>query len=181
MGLVLCLGLCVPAGSVEAQTRPSAGAPNSIVVGSTPAVSSGAYVGAENCRSCHKPEFREFNKTVHSQLKPAQEGQVMGCEACHGPGKAHADAEQAAHGDDAATAAANKLIFGFRGTGRENWERCRRATAAITSRVSLPDLRTQNTAWVAMGVMPHTWWKRRATRTTIRWTVRRRYFSQCRN
>ncbi len=124
MGLVLCLGLCVPAGSVEAQTRPSAGAPNSIVVGSTPAVSSGEYVGAENCRSCHKPEFREFNKTVHSQLKPAQEGQVMGCEACHGPGKAHADAEQAAHGDDAATAAANKLIFGFRGTGRENWERC---------------------------------------------------------
>jgi predicted CXXCH cytochrome family protein len=43
---------------------------------------------------------------------------------CHGPGKAHADAEKAAHGDDAATAAANKLIFAFKGNPKENWERC---------------------------------------------------------
>ena len=108
----------------SAQTRPAAGEADSIAVGATPAISSPGYVGSENCRSCHKPEFQEFNKTVHSHLKPLKEGQVVGCEACHGPGKAHADAEQAAHGEDAATAAANKLIFAFKGNAAQDSERC---------------------------------------------------------
>jgi predicted CXXCH cytochrome family protein len=43
---------------------------------------------------------------------------------CHGPGKAHADAEEAAHGDDAKTAAATKLIFAFHGNPKQNSERC---------------------------------------------------------
>ena len=48
----------------------------------------------------------------------------MDCESCHGPGKPHADAEEAAKGEEAATAAANKLIFAFRGTAQENAARC---------------------------------------------------------
>ena len=48
----------------------------------------------------------------------------MDCETCHGPGKPHADAEQAAHGDDAKTAAAGKLIFAFRAGPKQNSERC---------------------------------------------------------
>jgi predicted CXXCH cytochrome family protein len=108
---------------MHAQTRPAASEPTSVVASNTPAIASGAYVGEEACRSCHKAEFREFHKTVHARI-PAKEGHVAGCEVCHGPGKAHSDAEEAAHGDDAATAAANKLVFSFRGSPRENWERC---------------------------------------------------------
>lgn len=115
---------------VQGQTRPAASDATSVAVAATPAVSSGGYVGSENCRSCHKPEFREFGKTVHSALKPAKEGQVTGCEVCHGPGKAHADAEEAAHGDDAATAAANKLVFSFKGSAKANSERCEQCHAS---------------------------------------------------
>jgi predicted CXXCH cytochrome family protein len=48
----------------------------------------------------------------------------MTCETCHGPGKAHSDAEEAAHGNAAKEAAANKLIFSFHGSPKENAERC---------------------------------------------------------
>ena len=49
---------------------------------------------------------------------------VTGCEACHGPGKAHADAEQVAAGDFDKEMAASKLIFKFDGNPKENSERC---------------------------------------------------------
>ena len=107
-----------------AQTLPSASQPPSVAVRAMPLASSAGYVGAENCRSCHKAEFAEFQKTPHAHIKPAKEGEVTACETCHGPGKAHTDAEQAAHGDDAATAAGNKLIFSFKGNPKENWDRC---------------------------------------------------------
>ncbi len=49
---------------------------------------------------------------------------VSGCEACHGPGKAHADAMAEAAGDSAKIAAAKKLIFSFNANPKENSERC---------------------------------------------------------
>jgi predicted CXXCH cytochrome family protein len=49
---------------------------------------------------------------------------VTGCETCHGPGKAHADAEQNAAGDAAKEAAGSKLIFSFHANPKENSERC---------------------------------------------------------
>jgi predicted CXXCH cytochrome family protein len=54
---------------------------------------------------------------------PASTG-VSGCEACHGPGKAHAEAEQEAAGDHAKQAAATKLIFSFQANPKENSQRC---------------------------------------------------------
>jgi predicted CXXCH cytochrome family protein len=54
---------------------------------------------------------------------PAPTG-VSGCEACHGPGKAHAGAEQEAAGDPAKQAAATKLIFSFQANPKENSQRC---------------------------------------------------------
>jgi predicted CXXCH cytochrome family protein len=48
----------------------------------------------------------------------------MDCESCHGPGKAHADGVEAARGDDAKIAEANRLIFSFNGTPAENSARC---------------------------------------------------------
>ena len=56
---------------------------------------------------------------------------VTGCETCHGPGKAHADAEDDAAGDHSKEMAATKLIFTFHGSPKENSERC--MTCHITS------------------------------------------------
>jgi predicted CXXCH cytochrome family protein len=56
----------------------------------------------------------------------------MDCESCHGPGKAHSDAVEAARGEEAATAAASLLIFRFDGTIEENTGRC--LTCHTTSR-----------------------------------------------
>ncbi len=49
---------------------------------------------------------------------------ISGCETCHGPGKAHAEAEQQAAGDLAKELAGTKLIFKFDANPKENTERC---------------------------------------------------------
>ncbi len=49
---------------------------------------------------------------------------VSGCEVCHGPGRAHVQAEQAANGDPAKIEAGTKLIFHFNGNPKENSARC---------------------------------------------------------
>jgi predicted CXXCH cytochrome family protein len=56
---------------------------------------------------------------------------VTGCETCHGPGKAHAEAQQAAAGDPAKEMAGAKLIFSFHASPKENAERC--MTCHVTS------------------------------------------------
>lgn len=120
--LALCSAFVFWSGECPAQTLPAAQSPASVAA-RTIAPQPGGYVGAEQCRSCHKPEFTEFGKTHHATL-PERKGSVTGCEMCHGPGQAHTDAEQAAHGDDAKTAAAAKLIFSFHGKAKENSARC---------------------------------------------------------
>lgn len=80
------------------------------------------YVGNDRCRSCHRPEFLEFGETPHAKVQV--KGVAMTCETCHGPGKAHSNAEEAAHGNPEKEAAANKLIFGFHVSPKENAERC---------------------------------------------------------
>jgi predicted CXXCH cytochrome family protein len=56
---------------------------------------------------------------------------VTGCETCHGPGKAHAEAEQNAAGDSGKEMAGTKLIFAFRANPKENSARC--LTCHVTS------------------------------------------------
>jgi predicted CXXCH cytochrome family protein len=56
---------------------------------------------------------------------------VTGCETCHGPGRAHAEAQQAAAGDPAKEKAGAKLIFSFHASPKENSERC--MTCHVTS------------------------------------------------
>jgi len=85
--------------------------------------SSSAVAPADSCRSCHKPETSEFGKTNHAHVT-ATGKTAMACETCHGSGAAHIEAEQAAQGDEEKTAKANKLIFSFRGTAKENSDRC---------------------------------------------------------
>jgi mono/diheme cytochrome c family protein len=116
--------LMAVAASPAAQRQPSANDAPSAAVNLTLQTADAGYVGEERCISCHKPEATEFHKTPHAKLKDTRSAQAMNCESCHGAGKTHADAEEAAHGDDQKTAAANLLIFSFHGAAQANAARC---------------------------------------------------------
>jgi cytochrome c553 len=51
----------------------------------------GDYVGSEVCKDCHEDQFKAFATTSHAELAKigSWKNKVTGCEACHGPGKAH--------------------------------------------------------------------------------------------
>jgi len=51
------------------------------------------YVGADTCKTCHQPEAVTYDRGPHWRTETGkQKGpQWQGCEACHGPGKAHVD------------------------------------------------------------------------------------------
>ena len=51
------------------------------------------YVGSDACKDCHEDQFKAFSHTSHAQLIKIKSwtGKVTGCEACHGPGKAHVE------------------------------------------------------------------------------------------
>lgn len=114
----------LPLLAISGQTRPAASEPASVRVAALAPVAGAGYAGAERCQSCHKAEFGEYSKTHHAAIKPPRADSVTGCEMCHGPGKAHADGEEAAQGDDPKAAAASKLIFSFRANPKKNAERC---------------------------------------------------------
>jgi len=59
----------------------------------TAATPSDDYVGSESCQVCHEDQFKNFTPTKHAKLAevPAWKGKVIGCEACHGPGKKHVE------------------------------------------------------------------------------------------
>ena len=54
----------------------------------------GDYVGSDVCISCHDDQNRRFKNTVMGKAfaKPHTADEKLGCESCHGPGKAHVDA-----------------------------------------------------------------------------------------
>lgn len=60
---------------------------------STPPVDPAEFVGVETCRSCHEQEGKTYDKGPHSKLTSAKAKgpQWQGCEACHGPGREHAE------------------------------------------------------------------------------------------
>lgn len=51
------------------------------------------YVGADTCKTCHEDVARGYDKGPHwkTTLAKHQGPQWQGCEACHGPGKEHAE------------------------------------------------------------------------------------------
>ncbi|MBZ5535943.1 MAG: DmsE family decaheme c-type cytochrome [Acidobacteriia bacterium] len=51
------------------------------------------YVGADTCKTCHEEIYNNFQKTGHFKLTRYGNWTAdnKGCEACHGPGKAHVD------------------------------------------------------------------------------------------
>ena len=52
------------------------------------------YAGSKECIDCHKKDLTHFTETQHNQVllqHPRTATERLGCEACHGPGKAHAE------------------------------------------------------------------------------------------
>jgi len=62
--------------------------------GAQAAKADGDYVGAETCVVCHQDQERRFKNTVMGKVmaRPHTPQEARGCEACHGPGKAHVEA-----------------------------------------------------------------------------------------
>ena len=106
--LVIWLGVVIAVGASTAprQTRPAetpkAAPAAKAIPAQSPSPASGAaageYVGEEKCLECHEDEGKGYHATPHSRVKnertPAANNS---CDTCHGPGKAHVDADGDGH------------------------------------------------------------------------------------
>lgn len=59
-----------------------------------PNIAGAQFVGMETCAMCHEKIVKDFDKSEHSRIVVASEGiKDQACEACHGAGSLHADAQ----------------------------------------------------------------------------------------
>jgi len=52
------------------------------------------YVGSEACKNCHEDRYKTFETTTMGKVllhNPKTQLESKGCEACHGPGRAHVE------------------------------------------------------------------------------------------
>ena len=59
-----------------------------------PSAADGDYVGSETCITCHQDQDHRFKNTPmgRAMAHPRTPDEAHGCEACHGPGRAHVEA-----------------------------------------------------------------------------------------
>src|SRR5277367_324880 len=92
-GVVMAVG-AKPLGSQAAKDNPKPSAQSHKYVRPT---DPSLYVGSEVCKTCHEDLYKTFETSPHfvttidSKLDAQKGPQWEGCEACHGPGKAHVD------------------------------------------------------------------------------------------
>ena len=83
-------GLCLSAG-----LPPKSDASESQNPSASPTANSkpSDYVGSDTCQACHADQYANFSRTIHAKLAglASWKGTPVGCESCHGPGKAHVE------------------------------------------------------------------------------------------
>ena len=70
-------------------------APKEEAPAATPTELPPGYIGSEICQGCHEDQSKTFSKTKMGRLflhQPRNSTEGLACEACHGPGEAHAAA-----------------------------------------------------------------------------------------
>jgi DmsE family decaheme c-type cytochrome len=85
--VIVCLAVAVVAGMMLPTGTASQAGP-----APPAAAASGDYVGSEQCAQCHQEQAASIGKTVIGKVllqHPRTPLEKRGCEACHGPGKAH--------------------------------------------------------------------------------------------
>ncbi len=88
---LVCIGALIVllTGSSGCKTMESGG-----IVVVPPAIKGAEFVGMETCAMCHEKIAKDFPKTGHARLVVSSEDiKGQGCEACHGAGSLHADAQ----------------------------------------------------------------------------------------
>jgi len=78
----------------QAQDAAKAPAGQEKAKAAAPAAADGDYVGSETCITCHQDQDHRFKNTPmgKAMAHPRTPLEARGCEACHGPGRAHVEA-----------------------------------------------------------------------------------------
>lgn len=92
-GCVVGLLVWVTSTSQSQVGLPTGGQQKSARTATTVKVKDDNYVGTETCKVCHEDQFKDYSHTAHAKLETLSswKGKVVGCEQCHGPGKAHSE------------------------------------------------------------------------------------------
>ena len=109
LGVMLLMGSMALFNSTTASTQKKPPPP------SKSAAQPGDYVGEDTCTDCHTEQAKHYSDTAHAKLKKdsSWKGKVVGCESCHGAGKAHVEtmSEAIGNGVEPDTIKDKKIIY----------------------------------------------------------------------
>lgn len=93
LGILLLLLYRTSIGAQDKQSPKSDSEASSASSAGSQTSSQSDYVGSETCKTCHEDIYNNFEKTPHWTTTLDTHGgpAKQGCEACHGPGKAHVE------------------------------------------------------------------------------------------